>query len=57
MGMEFGIGYGVDNYKEGTAEQTGIAGQPAKLMTAERSEGGYSSGMFNTGFRVGFVLK
>ena len=57
MGMEFGIGYGVDNYKEGTAEQTGIAGQPAKQVTAERSVGGYSSGMFNTGFRVGFVLK
>ncbi len=56
MGMNLDRGYGVDNYKvdEGT-EQT-IAGQN-QSWSAESSVQDMETLMFNTGFRVGFILK
>jgi hypothetical protein len=58
MGMEFGIAYGVTNSKQVNAELNvdGQATQKAVLF-AEGSSSGYSDQMFNTGFRVGFILK
>ena len=58
MGMEFGIAYGVTNFKQVNAELNvdGQATQKAVLF-AEGSSSGYSDQMFNTGFRVGFILK
>jgi hypothetical protein len=56
MGLEFGVGYGKDNYGEGTGTRKNT-GLPDNARTPESSFGSYSTDMFTSGFRVGFVLK
>ena len=56
MGLEFGLGYGKDKYGEGSGTRSNT-GLPDNAKTPESSFGSYSTDMFTSGFRVGFVLK
>lgn len=52
MGTEFGWGWLSNKVDEGSTTVNGT-----KTTTPESSSSGYADFMFNTGFRVGFVLK
>ncbi len=56
MGLEFGLGYSKDKNGEGTGTRNNT-GLPDNAKTPESSFGSYSTDMFTSGFRVGFVLK